>query len=235
MSDSSYWFLFYNFATDYSGTGGYYYQSTLQDLKKLGKKINLIEGEVTEEELSNYLESNQVRKLVTKNQELSQSNDSLKGGLFELFVAHLLSKMGFETQLRYRNSKLLGKSEIDVIAIKQLLNKKAKMVIVEAFGSFPIDPFYIAKIRKEMEKKLSIVRNNYGEILSEGGVQYLTNTAPTVELWIATYDTTRKRRLCPGVYVYDKNKLVDMCKQFNVNYNDFTEFLTKRKQTFIDY
>jgi hypothetical protein len=228
FTDSSYWLLFYNFATDYSGTGGSYYKRVLEELKSIGKRVHLTEVRVDEEALLKYLESHRVRALVTQGQELARLSESLKGGLFELFVAHLLSRMGFVTYLRYRNSKLLGRKEIDVISAK-VVNRKMKIVIAEAFGSFPKD---VQQITNELTIKLSIMQQHYTHILKEIGVSYddEIDSTPVIQAWVITYDATQKKKLAPSVYVYDIKKVNELCKDFGVNFDAFSHFLRRQKR-----
>lgn len=228
ISDSSYWVLFYDFATDYSGTGGSYYNHVLEELKNLSEKVNLIEASVDEEILLKYLEGHRVRRLVTQGQELLRLSDSLKGGLFELFIAHLLSRMQFTSYVRYRNSEILGKKEIDIISAK-ISEGKINMVIVEAFGSFPNNT---SQISTEMKEKLLAVKNNYAKVLSDIGFKFDSKKAPLIQGWVVTYDSTHVRRLAPNIFVYDINKVNELCNNFGVNYNAFSGFMKKERHFF---
>jgi hypothetical protein len=230
ISDSCYWLLFYDFATDYSGTGGAYYDEVLKQLKHLRSRVHVTEASVDTDNLLAYLESYRVKKLTTRGQELLKLSENLKGGLFELLISHILSRMHFETTVRYRNSAILGKLEIDVIAVKRFKNGKIKIIIAEAFGSFPNNDNLRKK--QEMIKKISLVNSNLSDILEDIGITTNGKMLASIEGWIFTYDYKILKRLAKDVRIFDIRKIKELCKKYAVDFSEFAEYLKKQDTDF---
>lgn len=219
ISDFSYWLLYHNFATDYSGAGGSSYRFVMKHLEKMKEKVNLSEVSVDERDLFHYASDTRMRTLEREVKELGHVNDALRGQILELFVSHLISKMGYASYWRYRNRSILGRREIDIIAVRER-DRRTEMLIIETFGSFPKD---LDKITKELTEKLSKIKSNWPEILNDLQETRLDSSEPhpEIKVWATTFDRTQKKELSPDILVIDRNELRRLCRKYNVRLGQF--------------
>jgi hypothetical protein len=118
LGDYSYWYVFPSFATDYSGTGGSGYDFVTDQIKKLGKRIRLQEVHIGESEFYRYLKRTKESELESEVSKLSQALEAGHGAILELMYGLIALARGDTVRWRYRNSKILGDFEIDVLAVK---------------------------------------------------------------------------------------------------------------------
>jgi Holliday junction resolvase-like predicted endonuclease len=72
---------------------------------------------INEENFLEYLKSDYIRFIEKECRRATEDTNLLRGAFLELLVAAVFAQRGFKVLLRHR-SKLLGKKEIDVIAMK---------------------------------------------------------------------------------------------------------------------
>lgn len=114
----AYWYVFPNFATDYSGTGGWGYDFVTDQIKRLGKRIRLQEVHISESEFYRYLKRANESELESEVSRLSEALETGHGAILELIYGLVVRARGDTVRWRYRNSKILGDFEIDVLAVK---------------------------------------------------------------------------------------------------------------------
>jgi hypothetical protein len=227
LNDFSYWLLFYNFATDYSGNGSTVLKGILGEIKKRRKQVEMTEVVVSETDIEKYLENHRIKRLTIENQQLRELNKVIKGRLFEQFVANLLSKMGFSTYVGLRNSSILEDKEIDIIAIKQDRGK-VEIIIAETFGSFPLEEQYVKQITEEMKEKLAMVKKNYVKIVSQVSKTKDILSLSSVQLWVVTHDVTKRKLISSNIMIYDINRIIALCNELNINYYPIVRILKKQ-------
>jgi Holliday junction resolvase-like predicted endonuclease len=117
IADYSRWWVFYRCATDHSGYGGASFARIHSYLEGLKPFIHCKRFATNEESFFEYFKSDYVRFIERECRKATEENSLLRGAFLELLVAAIFVKRGFKILLRHR-SKLLGRKEIDVIAMK---------------------------------------------------------------------------------------------------------------------
>jgi len=216
ISDYSHWWLFWDFATDFSGTGGLAYETVMNEIEKNKRRINLKTIKVSSGYLRKYSKDKYTKELEEGIKSYKINTNEARGKLFELYVSQIFNKRGYKTYPRYKKY-FLGK-EIDVLAILEKKNK-IELIIIEC--EIP----YHEAILKEVEKKISVIKNNLEEIKKD---LYLSSKKIEISAIVATPKKVRRTKTSK-IKILDHRKLKNLSEKYDFPYKEYLDFFLPKK------
>jgi Holliday junction resolvase-like predicted endonuclease len=150
LADYSKWWIFYRCATDHTGYGGSCFTQIRTYIESLKPFICLKKFRIREENFVDYFKSDYTKFIEKECKKATNDNSLLRGAFLELLVAQIFTIKGYKTLLRHK-SEVLGRKEIDVIAVPQQETMGNVVYVVECKErslTFADDEFH--KISKKL-------------------------------------------------------------------------------------
>ena len=218
IADYSRWWVFLDFCSDFSGTGGYCYSEICRFLEMNKDRIDLSEVEVESENLENYVKDRYYLELKKALSDLQKFKDRAKGKLLELFVAQIFSKQGYEI---YWSKKILGK-EFDIIAAK-LGQKEIDLLIIECSTTYPAKK--AGEIAEEIKNKMKIINSNFNEVSKKLGLKINPRSKIKITGLYVTTQKRKEKKLDKDIFIIDCEELKDLCKKYDINYKEVMQLI----------
>ena len=219
LADYSRWWAFPDCGTDYSGTGGMFYREITNRLRQLHQRINLKEVCVDSEQFEDYVRSSIEQRLRHENLALMASLSDSRATLLELVYTILMQKRGFSVFWRYKNSQVLGASDIDVLAIEQN-ESRTRIEIAECTRRASKDD-----LTRLLEKR-ELVARNLDAILQETAKP--STGSIEINASLVTFHPTKLK--VDKVNVHSAEWLAQECKRLGLNWTEFRRLMSQQRR-----
>jgi len=150
------WYIFFNFATNHSGTGGRAWRMVEEFIDKYNSRIDLSEYKIDSEKFNEYIKDREIKVLSKKIRELEDYKADAKGIISELVNTYIFSRLGYQIYWSLKEN-CTNYTEIDLLAFKRF----KKMII-----------FYVIEITtteqnlyEEVKHKIKILKKNSTNLL----------------------------------------------------------------------
>ncbi|MGA2785468.1 MAG: hypothetical protein ABSF09_12290 [Candidatus Bathyarchaeia archaeon] len=215
VADYSYWWVFPDFATDFSGMGGAGYAFVTQQINGLEERIILDEIPVAGEEFHRYVKRSKEQRLEDEISVLRQALDAGSGAILELVYATIAQARGDLVRWRYKNPAILGDREIDVLSIGNNATP-ATIEIAECTRTASKDDV------SRLKEKLELCRHNSAELLRSinGG-----NSAKVVEVRGRLVCAVPSRSKFRGISTISQKELREACTKYGLNWYEIQRLL----------
>lgn len=156
LGDYASWYVFLDFATDHSGTGGLARLRVDEHINIFESKIHLTKFSIDSKTLREYVKDREIKEVNTKIKILEDHLADAKGIILELLYAHFLSKLGLNVIWSIKE-KFTNNTEIDLIAFK----KFRKIILVYVIELTTTEK----NLCKEVKEKVEILMKNSSDLL----------------------------------------------------------------------
>jgi hypothetical protein len=157
FQDAADWYLYFDFATNHSGTGSRAWRMVEEFLNNHRSKINLSECRINSKKFREYIKNKEIKDLSKKIKKLEDYYAAAKGMIYELINAYILSKLGYQVHWALKEPSITDGKEIDLLAYR----KSGKMIM-----------FYVIEtsttgenLTKEVKQKVKILKKNSSNLL----------------------------------------------------------------------
>ncbi len=216
--DSFGWWLFFNFATDFSGGGSIDYEHVMMLINRNKRKINFSNFEIDSSSLKRYAEvDTRINYLEKELKDSKEKLNEVRGKNFELFVTLLFSKRDFNV---FPRVKFHGR-EIDMLAI-QSTKGRDKIFCIEC--TIPFGANVRNKLELEVKEKIVLLKENLQEL--EGKLN-LKLKNPIFDGRIVTLSNCHFKN--DGIKIIDFKILKGLCKRYNVHIDSFISIDKRNK------
>jgi len=206
-----YWWIFPECCTD-SGSGSIVLSAISKQLAEFGPRIRVQDVNVDLEKFRLYTKGFAEERHAIDISSLRSHLSYARAGLFEVFYALLMQSRGFTVFWRYRNPRILGDYEIDVLSLEQ---SGIRMEIAECTLTASRDDL------ERLMRNTKLVEKNRVEIIRHIGGQF-----PPGSLEIkATLVVLRPTELKTGdkVELRSENWLASECRKVGLSWAEVKE------------